>query len=56
MHAVISERPQTEQVLAFADDEVRFSGCGAFEDALVVGIFLNDVFGGLHSHSTSEDG
>jgi hypothetical protein len=39
----ITELPQTEQVLVFADDEVRFGDCSAFENAVVGGIFLNDV-------------
>ena len=33
----------TEQVLVLADDEVRFCRRSAFEDAVVVGVFLNDV-------------
>ena len=39
----ITELSQTEQVLVFADDELRFGGCSAFENAVVVGIFPNDV-------------
>jgi hypothetical protein len=34
---------QTEQILVFADDEVRLCGGSAFEDAVVGWIFLNDV-------------
>jgi hypothetical protein len=36
---------QAEQVLVFADDEVRFCGGSAFENAVVGGIFFDDVQG-----------
>ena len=39
----ISELSQTEQVLIFADDEVRHCGGSAFENAVVGWIFSNDV-------------
>ncbi len=39
----MTELPQAEQVLVFADDKVRFGGGCAFENAVVVGIFLDDV-------------
>jgi len=38
-----TELPKSEQVVVFADYEVRFGGRSAFEDAVVVGVFLNDV-------------
>ena len=41
--AGITELPQTEQVLVFTYDEVGLGGRSAFEDAVVGGIFLNDV-------------
>ena len=39
----IAELPQAEQVLVLADDEVRLCGRSAFENAVVVGVFLDDV-------------
>jgi hypothetical protein len=38
-----TELPQPKQILVFADDEVRFGGGSAFEDAVVVRVLFDDM-------------
>ncbi len=44
-YSSFSELPEAEQVLIFRYDEIGLRGDGAFEDAVIVGIFLYDAQG-----------
>ena len=45
IRALPEDRPSRSKSYVFADDEVRFGECSAFEDAVVVRIFLDDAQG-----------